>query len=74
MCNLNPTRIAPLYDLFGGMAGFADAARAAETISRRELARVTRSHQPLRRGAEAGGPGRRGPECAGTGPAGSRPD
>jgi ATP-dependent helicase HepA len=39
--NLNPTRIGPLHDLFGGAAGFADAARNAETISRRELARVT---------------------------------
>ena len=39
--NLNPMRIAPLHDLFGGTPGFADAARAAETISRGELARVS---------------------------------
>ena len=39
--NLNPTRITPLLDLFGGVAKFADAARAAELTSRRELARVT---------------------------------
>ena len=56
-CNLNPTRIAPLYDLFGGMAGFADAARAAETISRRELARVTdltsRCDEAQKRAAQA---------------------
>ena len=55
--NLNPTRIGPLYDLFGGIAGFADAARAAETISRRELARVTdlasRCEEAQKRAAQA---------------------
>ena len=55
--NLNPTRIGPLYDLFGGMAGFADAARAAETVSRRELARVTdlasRCDEAQKRAAQA---------------------
>lgn len=55
--NLNPTRIPPLYDLFGGAAGFADAARAAETISRRELARVSdladRCEEARKRGTQA---------------------
>ena len=56
-CNLNPSRIAPLHDLFGGMAGFTDAARAAETISRRELAMVTdlttRCDEAQKRAAQA---------------------
>ena len=55
--NLNPARIGPLHDLFGGAAGFADAARAAETISRRELARVTdlasRCEEAQKRAAQA---------------------
>lgn len=55
--NLNPARIGPLHDLFGGAAGFADAARNAETISRRELARVTdlasRSAEAQKRAAQA---------------------
>ena len=55
--NLNPTRIGPLHDLFGGAAGFAGAARNAETISRRELARVTdlasRCEEAQKRAAQA---------------------
>jgi ATP-dependent helicase HepA len=55
--NLNPTLIGPLYNLFGGIAGFADAARAAETISCRELARVTdlasRCEEAQKRAAQA---------------------
>ena len=55
--NLNPTRITPLYDLFGGTAGFADAARAAETISYGELTRVSdlvsRCEEAQKRAAQA---------------------
>ncbi len=46
-----------LTNLFGGAAGFADAARAAETISRRELARVSdladRCEEARKRGTQA---------------------
>ena len=57
MSTSTPRGSAPLYDLFGGTAGFADAARAAETISRRELARVSdlvsRCEEAQKRAAQA---------------------
>jgi ATP-dependent helicase HepA len=55
--NLNPARITPLLDLFGGPGKFADVARSAERTSRRELARVsdmsTRCDEAQNRAAQA---------------------
>src|SRR5258708_10980072 len=55
--NLNPTRIGPLLDLFGGISKFAHAARSAEMTSRRELARVsdlvTRCEEARKPGVQA---------------------
>lgn len=55
--NLNPARIGPLLDLFGGVGRFTHAARSAEMNSRRELARVsdlvTRCEEARKRGVQA---------------------
>jgi ATP-dependent helicase HepA len=39
--NLNPARIGPLLDLFGGISTFADSAHTAEAAGRHELTRVS---------------------------------
>src|SRR5258708_12292389 len=46
--NLNPTRIGPLLDLFGGVSKFTEASRSAEITSRSELVRVTALVTPRR--------------------------
>jgi hypothetical protein len=55
--NLNPTRIGPLLDLFGGVSKFTEASRSAEITSRSELVRVsdlvTRCGEAQKRGTQA---------------------